>query len=160
MNFLNFYIFVSKIRSFDQEWENKVWKDAWASRETIVDECLEGAKSSKRKGGADTSSKRIKRDESGVVWGKETTGVVKRQEHFLFEQLTEVKANLKQSTIKPITGVEWFCRQILKEVTGKVVDICQELEGVAETGKSRNHTVNKIRKLNFYSKKLWRSPSI
>ena len=54
----------------DQEWENKVWKDAWASRETIVDEeCLEGAKSSKINGVADTSSKRIKRDEAGVAWG-------------------------------------------------------------------------------------------
>ena len=35
----------------DQEWENKVWKEAWTSKETVVDEeCLEGMRSSKRRG--------------------------------------------------------------------------------------------------------------
>ena len=83
------------------------------------------------RGGPDNSSKRLKREELGVVWGEETTGVAERQEDFLFGQLTGVETKLKQSTIKPITGVEWFCRQVLKEVTGKVVDICLEMEGVA-----------------------------
>ena len=65
------------------------------------------------------------------MWGEDSTGVAERQEKFLYEQVPEVRAKLKQSIIKPITGLEWFCRQILKEVTGRVVDISLELEGVA-----------------------------
>ena len=117
----------------DQEWEDRVWKEAWAVQDPVVEEeCLERAVSSKRRGGPDAPSKKIKREEDGVVWGEESSGVEGRLEDFLYDQRPEVRTNLKQSTLTPITGVEWFCRQILKQVTGRVVEMSLELEGVAE----------------------------
>ena len=67
-------------------------------------------------------------EEAGVVWGEDSTGVAERQENFLYEPVSEVRTKLKQSIIKPVTGLEWFCRQILKEVTGRVVDINLEMD--------------------------------
>ena len=39
---------------------------------------------------------------------------------------------MRQSILQPVTGVEWFCRQILREVTGQVVERSQQLEGCGE----------------------------
>ena len=80
----------------------------------------------------DASSKRIKREEEGVIWGEETSGVGDRLEKFLYEPTTNQVSGVKQSKLKPVTGLEWFCRQILREVTGRVVELSQNLEGVAE----------------------------
>ena len=82
----------------------------------------------------DASSKRIKREEEGVVWGEDTSGVGERLEKFLYEPVTNQEGRVKQSKLKPVTGLEWFCRQILREVTGRVVELSQNLEGVAEWG--------------------------
>ena len=117
----------------DQEWENQVWKEAWSIDDPVIEEeWLEKAKSSKRRGGVDASSKRIKREEGGVVWGEDTSGVGERLDNFLYEPVTSLGMRMKQSTLKPVTGLEWFCRQILREVTGRVVELSQDLEGVAE----------------------------
>ena len=80
----------------------------------------------------DAVSKRIKREEGGVVWGEDTSGVGERLDNFLYEPVTSLGMRMKQSTLKPVTGLEWFCRQILREVTGRVVELSQNLEGVAE----------------------------
>ena len=82
----------------------------------------------------DESSKRIKREEEGVVWGEETSGVGDRLEKFLYEPITNREIGVKQSKLKPVTGLEWFCRQILREVTGRVVELSKNLEGVVEWG--------------------------
>ena len=37
-----------------------------------------------------------------------------------------------QSKIAPLRGVEWFCRQILREVTRDVIEQAEMYEGVAE----------------------------
>jgi hypothetical protein len=118
----------------DEEWENRVWKESWATKDTVVDEeCLERPQSSKRRGESGVAAKRLKREEAGVVWGEDTTGGVgDRQSEFLFEKVTGVDNTLRQSKLKPVTGVEWFCRQILREVTGTVVEIGLDREGVAE----------------------------
>ena len=80
----------------DLEWESKVWNEAWAVEDTVVDEeCLEGTKSSKRRGESNTSSKRIKRDDGGVAWGETTSRVVDRQTDFLYEPVTGVEMKLK-----------------------------------------------------------------
>ena len=55
-----------------------------------------------------------------------------RLDNFLYEPVTSLGMRMKQSTLKPVTGLEWFCRQILREVTGRVVELSQDLEGVAE----------------------------
>ena len=39
---------------------------------------------------------------------------------------------LRQSTLAPIRGVEWFCRLIVKEVVSTVVEQADLWEGVAE----------------------------
>ena len=47
----------------DQEWENKVWKDAWTVVEPVVeDEWMEQAKSSKRRGERSTGSRGKKKE--------------------------------------------------------------------------------------------------
>ena len=73
---------------------------------------------------------------------------------FLYEPVTGVEIKLKQSILKPITGVEWFVRTILKEITGGVVDLSLELDGVAEweewepaQSKSRNWSSKEERRL-------------
>ena len=61
-----------------------MWKESWKPQDTEVDEeCIEKARSSKRKEGVEKSSKRVKREEEGVVWGEDSSGVAERLEQFL-----------------------------------------------------------------------------
>ena len=66
------------------------------------------------------------------MWGEDPSGVAERLDQFLHEPVTNVGTKLKQTTLKPMSGVEWFCWQIVREVTGRAADLGQTLEGVAE----------------------------
>ena len=67
------------------------------------------------------------------MWGEDVSGKHGRKENFLYTPVTGGGINnVRQSRLEPITGVEWFCRQILREVTGRVVEWSQMHEGVKE----------------------------
>ena len=56
-----------------------------------------------------------------------------RKEEFLYTPVSRGEHDqMRQSILQPVTGVEWFCRQILREVTGQVVERSQQHEGCGE----------------------------
>ena len=55
----------------------------------------------------------------------------------------------------PISGVEWFCRQILREVTSTVVEHAGLCEGVSEWEEWEAEGVEPIRN-SSYEKELWK----
>ena len=73
-------------------------------------------------------------EEEGVAWGEDVSGVGEEREAFLYTPVVAVSkdGNLKQTQLEPMRGVEWFCTQILREVTNEVVEQASLLEGVAE----------------------------
>ena len=56
------------------------------------------------------------------------------REAFLYTPAVAVsrEGSLRQTKLEPMRGVEWFCTQILREVTNEVVEQAGLLEGVAE----------------------------
>ena len=61
---------------------------------------------------------------------------------------------MRQSRLEPITGVEWFCRQILREVTGRVVEWSQRHEGVTEWEEWEPEGVEPVQS-SAEEKRLW-----
>ena len=59
--------------------------------------------------------------------------VAEKREQFLYTPVMgEGSSRMVQSKIAPLRGVEWFCRQILREVTSDVIEQAEMYEGVAE----------------------------
>jgi hypothetical protein len=130
----------------DTEWEDKVWRESWAPREEQVadgkeyvewegEECL--AVTSKVKRGRDEpkAAKRIRvENEDGQAWGETVPDRVAARSTFLYsssQRVTEGRNNT-QTKIKPISGVEWMCREILKELANSAVSLADMSVGVAE----------------------------
>ena len=117
----------------DEEWEEKVWKDAWAKRETPVNEEWLGVQSkNKRKDNAGGGGKRLKlEDKDGVAWGEETSQDYINKNNFLYStQAENSSSRSRQGQLVIISGVEWFCRQLVKDMADTAVVWAGYNEGV------------------------------
>ena len=70
----------------DSEWEERMWKEAWAQRVvTTAEECVGENKSSSRKESVRGSKKRIKLDQDeGVSWGEAVVVAEEEKSGFLY----------------------------------------------------------------------------
>ena len=141
----------------DQEWEEKVWKESWSVADTVVeDEWVSQANKGKRKGDSSRPGKRLKREEDGVAWGESVSRKDENRDKFLYTPIVAGESSkLRQSKLAPISGVEWFCRQILRDVTSTVVEQAGLCEGVAEWEEWEAEGVESIRS-SRYEKELWK----
>ena len=105
----------------DEEWEQKVWKEAWAPRVVDVDE--EGIRSvsgkQKRKEDIKKVGKRRKMDsEEGKTWGESLPEVEKSRKNFLYssQRHSQGAGTPVQAKLNPMTGVTWMSRQIIEEL--------------------------------------------
>ena len=117
----------------DSEWDEKVWKDAWKPRVTEVDEECVGvvAKAKRRNEGRGGKKWQKLEDASRVAWGEEATADYKERTTFMYSPQEECpSSSKKQGTIITFSGLEWLCRQMLKEVADKSVELSSYLEGV------------------------------
>ena len=116
----------------DSEWEEQVWKDAWTPRETPAEEeCVGNTSSSKRKESLAGSKKRIKLDkEPGVQWGEVGSMEENERSQFLYaDTIPQVEVPHRQSTFKLLSGQEWMCNGLLKELLSSVVEMVSLVEG-------------------------------
>ena len=69
----------------DCEWEERMWKEAWAPRVVTIDEeCVMEGMSNKRKEGVRGSNERLKLDqEEGVAWGEAGSAEEDERRRFL-----------------------------------------------------------------------------
>ena len=104
----------------DQEWT------AWEG-----EECLANATKPKRPRDDERPVKKV-RLEPGVAWGE---GVVQAEDaekvKFLHNQESSKPAK-NQSKMKIYSGLEWMCREILKEVANSAVAMGEIMQGVAD----------------------------
>ena len=120
----------------DEEWESKVWQEAW-EQEAVADvdeECLAPkGRGKKKKDSSSTSSKRIRMEE-GVEWGAGSQEAEESRSRFLYDptpQTTQGAAGgLKQAILKPMRGVEWVMSRMVLEVASLAVTIAELTKGV------------------------------
>ena len=127
----------------DVEWEEQVWKEAWAPRETPAEEeCVGEQASSKRKELTVGSKKRIKLDnDKRAIWGEAGSEHEEERTQFLYSETVQpMRAESKQSKIKLLSGLEWMCSTILKELLSSVVEMVSLVEGQRY---GRNGTVSR-----------------
>ena len=87
--------------------------------------------SSKRKELTVGSKKRIKLDkDAGALWGEAGSEQEEERTQFLYDETVQpVRAESKQSTIKLLSGQEWMCSTIVKELLSSVVEMMSLVEG-------------------------------
>ena len=113
-----------------------MWKESWAKRVVTIDEeCVGESNSSKRKETVRGSKKRIKLDQiQKVPWGEVGSAEEEERRMFLYsEPVAPISVPNRQKTIKLLSGQEWLCRSLLKELLGSVVDMVGLVAG-AEVG--------------------------
>ena len=91
----------------DSEWEERMWKEAWAQRVvTTAEECVGENKSSSRKESVRGSKKRIKLDQDeGVSWGEVGSAEEEERRRFLYSgPAPPVVVPNRQRTIKLLSG--------------------------------------------------------
>jgi hypothetical protein len=116
----------------DSEWEEQMWKAAWAPREVPAEEeCVGDTSSSKRKDALAGSKKRIKLDKvAGVSWGEAGTVEEEERSKFLYTDASPpLDVPCRQSTIKLLSGQEWLCNMILRELLSSVVEMVSLVDG-------------------------------
>ena len=154
----------------DEEWEKKVWEEAWEQRgeEDEIGETLTETTKSKRKESEEGSRKRAKMDSAeGLEWGeyREDPGVARSS--FMTEGEERQPGVASQSKLKFISGLEWCMREILKEVANLSVEVSMaskaatewdvwDGEEVAEEPAKLNPTVARKQKLSRKELYLWR----
>ena len=71
-------------------------------------------------------------DDNGVAWGEEVTADYQERTTFMYSPQEECpsSSSKKQGTLITFSGLEWLCRQMLKEVADKSVELSSYLEGV------------------------------
>ena len=117
--------------------------------------------SSKRKAGEGGSKKRVKLDQDEeVVWGE--VGSAEEEERRTFLYSVPTQANIvpaKQMLIKLLSGQEWLCSNILKEILGDAVDMVELVSGVGEWEEWEDDPVERMSKMsqNKESGGYWRS---
>ena len=131
----------------DTEWEDRVWRESWASREEPVaddkewvewegEECLAVATKMKRPREEVKPAKRMKvAAEDGTTWGEAVSEEVAARNNFLHSSSQEmgVEDHRKaQTKIKVYSGLAWLCREIVKEVANTAATLAELAEGVAE----------------------------
>ena len=68
-----------------------------------------------------SKKRRIAQNEDGVAWGDASPSQQRNRDTFLYTGNT--RARLKQSTIQPVTGVEWLSRKFIENLVKGAVDI-------------------------------------
>ena len=133
----------------DTEWEDKVWKESWAPREQPPskeseergyeewegEESLAVVTKVKRPRAENGNSKRMKlAGEEGVAWGEEVPVGIVARDAFLYteDQERRVDTASTQSKIKVYSGLEWMCRELLKETANLAATLAQQSEGVGK----------------------------
>ena len=117
----------------DSEWKERMWKGAWAQRVVTIDEeCVGENKSSKRKESVRGSKTRIKLDQDeGVSWGEVGSAEEEESRRFLYSgPAPPVVVPNRQRTIKLLSGQEWLCSSLLKEILGSAVEMVELVSGV------------------------------
>ena len=114
----------------DSEWEEQVWKEAWAPRVvTAEEESVGEANRAKRKESALGGKKRIKLD-SESMWGEVGTKGEEDRANFLYAETAKPhELPKRQAKIKLLSGQEWLCNSLIKELVGDVVDIMELVAG-------------------------------
>ena len=114
----------------DEEWDRKVWKEAWEPRVVQAEE--EGIrageiKKAKKREEDGTTSKRMKIDQEvgKLAWGDADTSIQESRKEFLYTGQVQERAEhpLKQSTLQPLTGIEWLSRKIMEELIKRAAEI-------------------------------------
>ena len=119
----------------DEEWESRVWQEAW-EQEAVADvdeECLAPkGKGKKRNDSSSTSSKKIRLEEE-VEWGTGSQETEESRHRFLYDptpQTTQGAAGgLKQAILKPMRGVEWVMSRMVIEVASMAVSLAELTKG-------------------------------
>ena len=108
----------------DSDWEEQVWKESWMPRGEPIredqewtewegEECLAATTKPKRPRDEEKVAKRV-RLEPGVAWGEGVQAEVAERVNFLHSQESTEPAR-NQSKMKVYSGLEWMCRELLKE---------------------------------------------
>ena len=125
----------------DRDWEDQVWKESWMPRGEPVredqdwtawegEECLANATKPKRPRDDERPVKKA-RLEPGVAWGEGVQAEDADKVNFLHNQESSKPAK-NQSRMKIYSGLEWMCREILKEVANSAVAMGEVMQGVAD----------------------------
>ena len=143
----------------DDEWEQKVWKDAWTPRVTMVDEeCVgESLKTKRKEGGRGGKKKQKLEAENGVVWGEEASTEYLERSSFLYTTQAETASNLKnQGKIITYSGIEWLCRQILRGVADTAIELSDYMAGVEQWGEWEEEIIEEENNKRKEERRLWR----
>ena len=154
----------------DEEWDRKVWEEAWEQRgeEDETGDTLMETTKSKRKEPEEGSRKRAKMaSEEGLVWGeyREDPGVARSS--FMTEGEERQPGVASQSKLVFHSGLECCMREILKEVANLSVEVSSasreateweawDGEGVAKEPAKLNPTVATKQKPSKKELYLWR----
>ena len=117
----------------DSEWDERVWIDAWKSRVTEVDEdCAGEVVKTKRKNERRGGKKNRKlEDDNGVAWDEEVTPEYTERTNFLYStESDDSSSQRKPGTIITFSGLEVLCRQVLKGVADRAVELSDFMAGV------------------------------
>ena len=142
----------------DQEWEDKIWKESWTVEDTVVEDVwMSQANKGKRKGESSRPGKKLKREEEGVAWGESVSERGEERDNFLYTPVVAARegSKLKQSKLVPLRGVEWFCMQIIREVTSTVIEQAGLWEGVSEWEEWEDDKVEPVQDTRD-EKELWK----
>ena len=143
----------------DEEWEEKVWREAWVPRDPQVnDEWLGIQSKTKRKDKSGGNGKRLKlENDDGVAWGEEVTQEYTDRNTFLYSN-DPVNAKKRQGQLFTISGVEWLCRQAVLELADKAVEWAGYSEGVAEweEWEETEDTSRRVGRKREEEKRLWK----
>ena len=124
----------------DSDWEEQVWKESWMPRGEPIredqewtewegEECLAATIKPKRPRDEEKVAKRV-RLEPEVVWGEGVQAEVAERVNFLHSQESTEPAR-NQSKMKVYSGLEWMCRELLKEAANSAVAMGELMLGVA-----------------------------
>ena len=113
----------------DQEWDQKVWEEAWMETPEEEQDLDSLRKASKEKPTEKSRpAKRIKTNDGNYRWGEQASPEGAQREDFLRgSDVPSAKTN--QTLLKTFSGVEWMSREILKECSHMAVDQAELLRG-------------------------------
>ena len=108
----------------DEEWDKKVWEEAWEPRPEREEtgETLIAPNKSKRKEEEAGSRKKAKLEEGGKVWGEYKADDGMARSRFLNVGLDKMGGADGQSKILFHSGLEWCMREILKAAADLAVE--------------------------------------
>ena len=92
---------------------------------TIDEECIGEDREKKRKEAGGGQRKKLKLDtEEGVAWGEEGSKEEGARRNFLYTTLTQRERRQgRQGTIQLLSGLEWMCRSVQKEIADTSVEM-------------------------------------